>query len=290
MSLPLVDLTLKQTPTVADWEGFFNTIINYINAGIPVEDLKVVDGKLSVSISGDAGTLNGMTAAEIVGGDFPDINKTLIDIIGAGLVLVGGVATKDINIPTKLNITAIRAVQKITASGHINRVELGAKAVSTVLPNVTYYLDLPAGGLDYSFASDHYEGDYIPIAEVTTNENAEISTVSQTMKPSRMTMLDGLDAKLSIANALIGTINQATTAQAMTSATSLATAISYIVNRIAAITGKDNWYQDPDKTIAQLKEAVNISIADAGDKTAETTVEGAIQELYAKVAEARTYA
>ena len=45
-----------------------------------------------------------------------------------------------------------------------------------------------------------------------------------------------------------------------------------------------------DKPYYPTTKAANVSIADAGNKTGETTVEGALQELYAKVAAARTYA
>lgn len=290
MTLPLVDFAFKQTPTVPDWEGFFNSIINYINAGFTVDDLRLEEGRLNVSISGDAATLNGMTAAEIVGGDFPDINKTLIDIIGGGLVLSGGVATKDAYVFTQLNITPIQAVQRVSSNGYLDRVELGAKIKTVALPSATYYLDLPAGGLDYSFGTSHHVGDYIPIAEVVTNSAGEISQVLQTMKPVAMKMLSGLDAKLSIANALAGAVSQGTAAQAITDATSIGTALAYIVNQIKVITGKTNWYNLPDKSIAQLKDAASIAIADVGEKTEESTVEGALQELYTKVAEARTYA
>jgi hypothetical protein len=255
MTILRVNLKTSQKPTDLDWEDFFNRVIDYVNAGIPVADLaKDASGKLAVDISGDAGTLNGKTASEIIGGDFPDIKKTLIDFISGGspLVIYGGVATKNAVTANQLDITAIGVIQKVSSNGYIDRVDLGVLSKSTTLANETYYLDVAPSATDYSWGTAHPTGDYVPIATVTTDANANILAVTD-VRPLEVKLLDGKDGKIIFTDANVGdrTIDQ--TLVPSTHTGTLTQLFSWIANRIKAITGATNWYSAPATTLASAK-------------------------------------
>jgi hypothetical protein len=197
--LDRINLTLGQTPTEADWENWFNRVIDYVNAGIPAADLAKEAGKVAISISGDAATLNGKTADEIVAGDFPEVKKTLIDALTGGydLVLKGGACTKNGTTPSRLDITACSVIQKVASTGVIDRVDLSAAYKTSVKANTTYFLDVEASSEAFAWGESHPSGDYVPIATVTTDLNAEIATITDT-RPLVFELFKGFDAKVRI--------------------------------------------------------------------------------------------
>lgn len=200
MTIQRVNLATGQKPTDTDWEDFFNRCIDYINAGLQPADLaKDASGKVGISISGDAATVGGKTADQIAGGNFPEVKKTLIDLMtgGSPLVLKGGVATKDGTTANKLNVTTCTAIQKVTSTGYIDRVDLATVSKTTTLANATYYLDIVPGAADFTWGTAHPSGDYMQIATVTTDVNANISTVVDNRSLSAV-LLNGFDAKFTI--------------------------------------------------------------------------------------------
>lgn len=259
-NLERTDFKYGQTPEEIDWEQEFNKIIDYINAGIPPGDLQKTAGKVAIDISGDAATLNGKTADQIAAGDFPEVKKTLIDVItgGSGLVLSGGVATKNGGTANQLDITAVKVIQKVTATGYIDRVELDAAAKTTTLANQTYYLDVVPGASDYSWDTSHPAGDYVTLATVTTDSSANIATVLDT-RPLFAKLLDGMDAVVLAEDFVVGDVDQSSAPTGnitKENKTGIKSAFSWIANRIKAITGKTNWWDTPVTTIEQLNTDV----------------------------------
>jgi hypothetical protein len=203
MAIERVNVSTGQVPTEADWEDWLNRAIDKLNAGIAPADLvKDAAGKVEISITGDAATLNGKTADQIAAGDFPEVKKTLIDLItgGSGLVLKGGLATKNATIANQLDITACTVIQKVSSTGYIDRVDLPAASKTTTLANTTYYLDVIPGTVDYSWGTSHPAGDYVTLATVTTDASANIATVLDT-RPLTATLLNGFDGKIIVPGA-----------------------------------------------------------------------------------------
>lgn len=253
MTLERIDLSVGQKPTEADWEAWLNRVIDYVNAGIPAADLAKTAGKVAISITGDADTVDGLHAAEIVGGSFPQLLKTLIDLItgtNGKLVITGGVATKNGSTANQLDITAIKAIQRVAATGYIDRVELSAKTKTTVLAGTVYYLDLEDAAADYTWGTSHPAGDYIPIAEVTTDASANISVVTD-VRPLAARLLYGYDSEIDAQDFLCGVLDQTSAPAGNTTATTgMKAALSWIVNRLRAATGAANWWGAPDTTLA----------------------------------------
>jgi hypothetical protein len=195
--LERIDLSLGQKPTEADWENILNRAIDYINAGIQPSALAKTGGKVAISISGDAATVGGKTADEIIGGDFPELKATLIDALTGGydLVLKGGVCTKNESNPARLDITACSAIQKVTSTGAIDRVSLDAGYKTTSIANTTYYLDITPAASDYSWGTAHPAGDYVPVAMVTTDLNGHIGTITD-QRPLNAELFKGFDCKV----------------------------------------------------------------------------------------------
>lgn len=197
--IPRIDLRTGQVPTETDWESYFNRVIDYLNDGLPADGLATdAGGKVPISITGDAATVGGRTVDQIVGGDVPDVKKTMIDMLSGGpLVLSGGVATRDATTASQLNITAVKLVQKVAATGFINRVELPVSTKSTTLGNTTYYLDVVPNATDYTWGTAHPTGDYATLATVNTDASGNISTVSDTRQLT-VKLFQGFDVTMQL--------------------------------------------------------------------------------------------
>jgi hypothetical protein len=183
MTLERVNLKLGQKPTESDWEAWLNRAIDKLNTGIAPEDLvKDGAGRVAIDITGDAKTLGGLTADQISGGDFPEIKKTLTDfLIGAnnkGLIITGGVASKNGTTANRLDITAVKAIIKIAATGYVARVELTASSKFTTQASAVYYLSILPSATDYSWSTSAPTGDYVLLATVSTDNTGNIAVVS----------------------------------------------------------------------------------------------------------------
>jgi hypothetical protein len=110
-----------------------------------------------------------------------------------GLVLSGGAATKDGVTANKLNITAVKVIQRVAATGYINRVELNAASKTTSVANTTYYLAVPASASDYYWNTVAPTGDYVLLATVSTDGSANIAVVSD-QRPMTSTLFGGMGA------------------------------------------------------------------------------------------------
>lgn len=199
MTIQRIDLKTGQVPTEADWESFFNRVIDYLNDGVPITGItKDASGKLAVSITGDATTVGGLTPDQIIAGDIPDLKKTMIDMLSGGpLVISGGVSTKDGVTGNQLNITAVKLVLKVTSTGYITRVELPNSTKTTSLGNTTYYLDVVPGATDYTWGTAHPAGDYATLATVNTDASGNISAVTDT-RALTVRLFQGFDVKMQI--------------------------------------------------------------------------------------------
>lgn len=178
MTIERINLRAGQRPTETDWEGYFNNIIDEMNDFDPA-NLRTTGGRVGISISGDAATLNGLSAAEIIGGDFPEVMSTLRDMLlpSTGFVLSGGVATQDLVTANQLNVTAIKVLVRDGAASFA-RIEIGSRTLNTTLANQLYYLDVLPGSSEYQWSTTHSPGDYTPIAEVATDASANIAVVT----------------------------------------------------------------------------------------------------------------
>ena len=196
-----IKLQKGQVPTETDWETWLNLIVDMLNAGLSPQYLaKNLANRVVIDIEGDAKTVGGKTADQIAAGDFPEIKKTFMDLIGGGLVLKGGVATKNGTTANQLDITATTVLMKDTSTGYISRVEISTPSKSTTLANATFYLDVALNATDYSFGTSHPSGDYIALAEVATDGSGNIATVND-VRPLTSTMLSGMDGKILIPGA-----------------------------------------------------------------------------------------
>jgi len=192
-----VNFTHSQRPSPAEWESLFNTIIVAVNSLLALGLSLNPAGKLDTDITGDAATVGGMTVEEIVAGEFPYLLKTLADLLVSdnGLVLQGGVATKNAGTANRLDVTACTVLQKVAATGYMDRVELDATYKTTSLPNEVYYLDVEPAAGDFTWDTSHPEGDYVAIAQAHTDVSANIQTVID-VRPLTGTPFAGLAAAL----------------------------------------------------------------------------------------------
>lgn len=196
-----IKLQKGQVPTETDWETWLNLIVDMLNAGLSPQYLaKNLANRVVIDIEGDAKTVGGKTADQIAAGDFPEIKKTFMDLIGGGLVLKGGLATKNGTTANQLDITPATVLIKDTSTGYISRVEISTPSKSTTLANATFYLDVALNATDYSFGTSHPSGDYIALAEVATDGSGNIATVND-VRPLTSTMLSGMDGKILIPGA-----------------------------------------------------------------------------------------
>lgn len=194
-----VNLKTGQKPTDVDWEEFFNRAIDRLNAGLTVDDLqKDASGRVPVDISGDATTIGGKTIEQILGGDFPEIKKTMIDLISGGrpLVMKGGLAVTTPQAANRIDLPQTTVIQPEPDTGYINRVELPAKSIYTTLANTVYYLDVVPSATDYTWGTAHPQGSYVTLATVTTDANANIQNIVDT-RPLKVKLLDGYDGQVS---------------------------------------------------------------------------------------------
>lgn len=194
-----VNLKTGQKPTDIDWEEFFNRAIDKLNQGLSVEDIqKDASGRVPVNISGDAQTIGGKTIDEIIGGDFPEIKKTMIDLISGGkpLVLKGGKAIINVQTANRIDLPDTTIIQPEPGTGYINRVELPSKAIYTALANTVYYLDVVPSATDYTWGTVHPQGSYVPLATVTTDANANIQNIVDT-RPLKVKLLEGYEGQVS---------------------------------------------------------------------------------------------
>lgn len=194
-----VNLKTGQKPTDIDWEEFFNRAIDKLNQGITIDDLiKDASGRFPVDISGDAQTIGGKTIEQILGGDFPEIKKTMMDLISGGkpLVLKGGQATKSAQTANRIDLPETIIIQPEAITGYINRVDLPAKTIYTALANTVYYLDVVPSATDYTWGTVHPQGSYVTLATVTTDANANIQSIVDT-RPLKVKLLEGYDGQVS---------------------------------------------------------------------------------------------
>ncbi len=192
-TLANVNLTTGQKPTADELEAYWNDERALINE-LPAANLqKTETGRVQISITGDADTVDGYHAGEIAGADFAVIVKTLAELLvnSDGLVISGGGAEKNDGTANQLDISAIVAIQK-DSDGKLNRVELAATTKTTSEAATTYYLDLAPDAVDYSWDTEHATAPYIPIAEVVTDGSGNISAVSDE-RPTAVSWFDSLE-------------------------------------------------------------------------------------------------
>jgi hypothetical protein len=189
-----ISVTTGQKPAAADWNAWLNAAINYINGGIDPGQLKVGgDGRPVLDIHGDALTVGGMTPAQIQGGQQPGVLKTMADMIfgtAHGVVMQGGVATKDGTQANKLDITAVTVLQRVTSTGYIDRVDLAASSVTTSLASTTYYLYVVPAATSFGWSTAAPTGDYVMLAQVSTDGSGNISTVTD-QRPLAASLFSG---------------------------------------------------------------------------------------------------
>jgi len=94
-------------------------------------------------------------------------------------------------------VTACTVLQKVAATGYMDRVELGATYKTTSLPNEVYYLDVEPAAEGFTWDTAHPEGDYVAIAQVQTDASANIHTVTD-LRPLTGTPFAGLAAALNV--------------------------------------------------------------------------------------------
>ena len=192
MTLPNVNFTAGRPVRADELAEIINQDRAKINS-LPAANLQKTEaGKVQISITGDAATVGGLTAGEIAGADFAVLAKTLAEMLvnESGLVISGGVASKNSGTANLLDITAIVAIQK-DGDGKLDRVELGALTKTTATGSTTYYLDLVPAAVDCSWGTAHATAPYIPIAEVTTDGSGNISTVTD-KRPVTVAFFDDL--------------------------------------------------------------------------------------------------
>lgn len=260
MTIARVDLTTGQQPTTADWETYLNTVIDLLNAGLPLSYLANTGGKLATDITGDADTVDGMHAADIIGGDYSDIQKILAYLlIGTGtngLVFSGGAAVKNGGTANQLDITAIKALLK-KSDGLINLVEVGTKTKTTSAPNTTYYLDLEDAAADYTWGTSHPAGDYLAVAEVTTDASANIDTVTD-KRTLTTTLLPGYDGKVIASGHYAAALTDTAPSGNTTATTTMLTALSNLANRIKTLSGETNWWDAPGTSVKSHIAATSV--------------------------------
>ena len=250
MALELVAWPLSYIPTATEWRAALNFMRYWANAGIDPSFLaKTPGGRVAINVL-DAATLDGATKDMIVGGDFPEVKKTMSDFFvpGTGLVLQGGAPTINGGIANQLDIEAIIALVKDSATGYLSRIELAATHVTTLLANETYFLDLAPGAVAYSWGTAHPVGDYTPIATVTTNGDANIATVTDTRVLSA-TLLEGMDASILFPLSWMGsgTLNDALVpANDAGTVLELLGEIGYMLKLIS---GKTSWRTAPARSL-----------------------------------------
>ena len=190
-TLPNVNLTAGRILPADELEALFNEERALLNS-LPAANLQKTEaGKVQISITGDAGTVGGLTAGEIAGADFAVFAKTLAEMMvnSGGLVVSGGEAEKNGSTANQLDITAIVVIQK-DADGKLDRVELGSTNKTTLVGSSTYYLSLVPGAIDYSWGALP-DAPYVTIATVTTDGSGNIGAVTDT-RPTTLTLFDNL--------------------------------------------------------------------------------------------------
>jgi len=106
---------------------------------------------------------------------YDDYNKLkkLVDVgyFLEDYVVSGGVVTKDVTYNNRINATELVAALDNDVTRH------EAISFTTTVASATYYLDYKTGG-EYSFETSHPSGSYLPIAEVTTDVNKNVSAIT----------------------------------------------------------------------------------------------------------------
>lgn len=99
--------------------------------------------------------------------------KTLVDVgyFLENYVVSGGVVAKDVTYNNKISVTHLVA----SLDSDVTRHE--AVSFTTTVAGTTYYLDYKTGG-EYSFATSHPTGSYLPVAEVTTDSNKNVAGIT----------------------------------------------------------------------------------------------------------------
>lgn len=105
---------------------------------------------------------------------YADYNKlkTLVDVgfFLENYVVEGGEATKDATYNNKINVTEIVT----SLDNDVTRRE--ATSFTTKISSTTYYLDYQAG--DFKWGTSNPSGSYLPIAQVTTDSNQNVSVIT----------------------------------------------------------------------------------------------------------------
>ena len=248
------DLPPRMKVADTDVEGWLNYLVGIINA-LDKNNFSVdANGRLVVDITGDATTIGGYTAAQLIGGDFVDIKQALAEH-GNSYVFAGGVATKDPVTANLLNVTALVGANiKKAADGTLAHINQNATSFNTVTANTIYYLDVLASNA-YSFATAHPVGvDYLPIAEVTTDLSGNIAVVTD-KRNLTVNPFSGGDAHVNAADAYAGSPDDTQVPAGNPGYNiSIKNLLSNVVNRIKAVSGEANWWITPG---ASLKKAWN---------------------------------
>lgn len=98
--------------------------------------------------------------------------KTLVDVgfFLQNYIVEGGVVTKDVTYNNMIDVTEI----VVSLDNDVTRRQ--ATTFKTTIANVTYYLDYKAG--DFTFSTSHPTGSFLPVAEVTTDSNKNVSAIT----------------------------------------------------------------------------------------------------------------
>lgn len=118
------------------------------------------------------------------------------DLLTAGYVVAGGIATKNGTNPKQLDVTAITAVLKQLGGAFVTR-DLPASTANqflTATASTTYYLDLNPDGT-WSWGTSHStQGNYLAIAQVTTDASGNIN-INTDKRQTKQPLTSGMMVK-----------------------------------------------------------------------------------------------
>lgn len=99
--------------------------------------------------------------------------KSIVDLgyFLENYIVIGGVVTKDVTYNNIVNVTEI----VVSLDDDVTRRE--ATSFKTKVANTTYYLDYMSSG-DFSWDTAHYNGSYLPVAQVTTDANKNVLSIT----------------------------------------------------------------------------------------------------------------
>lgn len=184
-------------PRDYELNGEFDNILSAINGALGVDNFELdAGGRVVISIEGDARTVGGLTADQIIAGDYTDVKHALADIAHS-FIYSGGLGTKDPNTANFLNVSA--CVAYFRNENGILRITTEANSYTTTLVNTVYYLDITEGGALH-FSSTRPPDEYMALAEVLTNATGNIETVTDKRRIDIELFADG-DGQVSVAAA-----------------------------------------------------------------------------------------